>query len=415
LSIKKAVILVAGYEKKLSPLTDEMHQCLFKLGDTTVIENMLTKLGNQGIKEAILIVGHKAEIIKQKLKDKFKGLKIKYIYNREFKKTNVIYSLWLARHELNDAFLLIDGDLICEEDLLSNIIHAKQKDVIAIDFSIQPSKNHIVAKIVKNEVVSVGKNLKVKRDSLFGQSVGIEKFSSKTASLFINEMDNLIKKGKKQLYYEDALNLILNKIHLFALDVRGFNWLEIDRTEEFEKAKKLFGNTADLKKQAKVLGATEVYTIFPSDLIFDERARLKCFDCKNYNQKNTCPPKIPNLDYKNILLKYKKGLIVAVKMKFNNKNLERKRRESTNKLHKILLKLEKSAFNQDNHYTLSFIGGSCKLCSNGCSPTCKFPQASRIPVEATGVDVVETLKKLGLSLKFPAKKYFYRVGLLMVG
>ena len=37
-----------------------------------------------------------------------------------------------------------------------------------------------------------------------------------------------------------------------------------------------------------------------ADLVFEERVLLNCFYCPKYNVNRTCPPKIPNFDYKKI-------------------------------------------------------------------------------------------------------------------
>ena len=41
-----------------------------------------------------------------------------------------------------------------------------------------------------------------------------------------------------------------------------------------------------------------------SQICFEERVKLKCFQCNKYNHKWTCPPKIPKLDYETIIKKY---------------------------------------------------------------------------------------------------------------
>lgn len=174
-----------------------------------------------------------------------------------------------------------------------------------------------------------------------------------------------------------------------------------------------------LQKRAKELEATKVFPINPrEDLIFQERVRMACANnCSHYGFKLSCPPYIPDLDYKKAIKEYEEGLIVLVNKEVKDfEDFERKRTESTNTLHRILLKLEKEAFNRGYYLTTSFIGGSCKLCLE-CDETCKHPESSRIPMEATGINVIRTLEKFGIYLRFPVRKYkkFSRVGLLLVG
>lgn len=412
--IKKAVVLVAGKEEKLRPLTDEIHQCLFNLGDDTVIEDMLNKLENYGVEEVVLVVGHKADLIKHKIGIRYNDLIIHYVENINYYKTGVSHSLWLAKKHLNEPFLLIDGDIICEDELLEKIIHSSAADIIAVDKINENGKNKVIAKVSKNKIVKIGKDIVINKDADFYNSIGINKFSLKASELLFNELDKFNKDNQLNKIYEDAIDLILEQVDFIPFNVKGLNWFEIDELNEFDKAQKLFGDTHNLKQKAYDYGADKVFDILPSDLIFDERTFFQCFNCKNYGNKRTCPPFENKLDYKKLIMKYKKGLLVLVKFD-SSIDFQKARNDSTNKLHKILLRLEKDAFNQDNHYTTSFIGGSCKLCPNGCAEKCRNPQISRMPLEALGVDVVETMKKYGVVLQFPATDTIYRVGLLVVG
>jgi len=48
------------------------------------------------------------------------------------------------------------------------------------------------------------------------------------------------------------------------------------------------------------------------------------------------------------------------------------------------LKMEKLLWEKNNSTAISFIGGSCKLCKNGCgSDKCNNPYMARSPLEAT--------------------------------
>ena len=157
-----------------------------------------------------------------------------------------------------------------------------------------------------------------------------------------------------------------------------------------------------------------VRTIESSDLVFEERVLLNCFHCQRYKVNWTCPPKIPSVDYKKLILEYDNMFLVYCKINFTKDSMEVVRINSTNILHRALLNGEK--FLWDNNYPLaiSFIGGSCKLCSDGCDAHgCRQPTVARIPIEAGGINVVKSLDNVGLTITFPPKDYLYRVGLLL--
>lgn len=413
--VKKAIVLVAGYEPGLAPYSDEKHQCMFNLGAKTVLESLLEKLSRNGLEEVVLVVGHKSDIIKNKISDKYDNIEIKYIENKNYLTTGVLYSLYLAREELNEDFLLIDGDMITEEDFISDLIKDKRENLMAVDFSNTVKENIVVAKVINNKINEIGKHIKKLDDNNFARFLGISKFSKDFGIKLKQQIEELVAQNGKRRIYEEAVNNLLSEENVEIFNSRKYNWFEIDTIVEFEKAKKIYGDTENLKQKAFEFGADDAYIVLPSELIFDDRAILQCFNCKNFGVKKTCPPFIINLDYEKMFNKYKKGLFVLVKFD-SSIDFAKARVESTNTLHKILLRLEKEAFTQDNHFTTSFIGGSCKLCPQGCAEgQCRNPGLSRIPLESTGVDVVETLKKFGLELKFPATDTIYRVGLLLIG
>jgi len=158
----------------------------------------------------------------------------------------------------------------------------------------------------------------------------------------------------------------------------------------------------------------KIYPIDFQSIVFEERVHLNCFYCPKYNLKWTCPPKIPSLDYQKIINEYSNIAIVSIDMLIASHNFDDIRTESTNILHKSLLMLEKELWNDNNSLALSFIGGSCKLCKNGCgTDRCNQPGLARIPVEALGINVVESLKNIGVNVVFPIKDKLSRYGMLL--
>lgn len=157
----------------------------------------------------------------------------------------------------------------------------------------------------------------------------------------------------------------------------------------------------------------QICSIDFKNVVFEERVYLNCFYCEKYDTNWKCPPRIPALDYKKIISEYSNISIVYINMIINN-NFDYVRIESTNKLHHALLMLEKELWNSNNSLAVSFIGGSCKLCKNGCAEDkCRQPNLSRIPVEAIGINVIASLKNVGIDIVFPIKDNLSRYGMLL--
>ena len=60
-------------------------------------------------------------------------MKIEYIENPVYDKTNNIYSLWLAKDQLlNDDTILLESDVIFDEKILFDIIKSSEKNLAMV-------------------------------------------------------------------------------------------------------------------------------------------------------------------------------------------------------------------------------------------------------------------------------------------
>ena len=159
----------------------------------------------------------------------------------------------------------------------------------------------------------------------------------------------------------------------------------------------------------------EIKLMKPSDAVFEECVKMNCYYCANYNTNWRCPPNLPDIDYKKMFSEYDCELFIVFRYEIPDKETFRQlRTESSLKLHKALLSCEKWLWEHNAPTAISFGGGSCKLCKNGCGKErCNNPYISRSPLEATGCNVIKTAKKYGIDIRFPTDEYLARLGLVM--
>ena len=174
------------------------------------------------------------------------------------------------------------------------------------------------------------------------------------------------------------------------------------------------------------------------DIIFDPKVQTYCispnFKCPSYGHSWACPPVAPYLEQE--LSQYKKFYLVFSKFdlyKYVKEEKERhpKRSEDSirneffmknflrNKLEQeIHLFIDKS----QNSYKERFIlwDGFCRICfnkkDNGCTydsgNPCRYLDKKRYSMEAVGIDVTNTVKKLNQAIEWPPINYAYRFGLV---
>ena len=110
--IKKAMILAAGFGKRLNPLTLNYPKPLLKIGKNTLLSNTINFLEEAGIKEAVINVHYLGEqIINYVNKNKF-NLNIKIIEEKDEILDTGGGVLNAIHHFSEEAFLIINPDTI---------------------------------------------------------------------------------------------------------------------------------------------------------------------------------------------------------------------------------------------------------------------------------------------------------------
>ena len=68
----KAIICAAGEGKRLMPNTSNNPKCLLKVGGKTILEYMLDNLSKCGVKDVIIVLGYKKDVVINKIGNKYK-------------------------------------------------------------------------------------------------------------------------------------------------------------------------------------------------------------------------------------------------------------------------------------------------------------------------------------------------------
>lgn len=182
-------------------------------------------------------------------------------------------------------------------------------------------------------------------------------------------------------------------------------------------------------------GATAARMIPSSQVMIDERVRLKCEipRCAGYGRFLTCPPHVMSVDaFSRILSDYKWGLLVQVEAKNIDSRdrgkgrIDRAILKENAKLHhpfrrkllEIVEAVESAAFKKGMPFAAGLVGGSCTLCercvTDKVSTACRHPFRARPPMEAVGIDVVKTAQNAGLPIHLSSSKSVIWTGLILL-
>lgn len=243
----QAIILAAGMGRRLGDYTKDNTKCMVAVNGERLIDRVLKQLSCQAIDRVIIVIGYKGDNLKRHITENYKGrLKIEFVENPIYDKTNNIYSLSLVSQQMKeDDTLLIESDLIFSDKLFGMIMD-------------DPSPN--VALVAKYESWMDGTMVKIDADSNivnfvpkkafdysdvdeYYKTVNIYKFSKEfSQTKYVPFLDAYSRALGNNEYYEQVLRVItlIDSANLKALPVDGEKWYEIDDVQDLDIASCLF-------------------------------------------------------------------------------------------------------------------------------------------------------------------------------
>lgn len=266
----QAIILAAGMGKRLGEYTKNNTKCMVPVNGTPLIDRLLGQLSNLNLNRVVIVVGYEGQKLIDYLGNEFKGLPIEYVHNPVYDKTNNIYSLALAKQQLQeDDTLLIESDLIFEDSMFDLLLDnpfpnlalvAKYETWMDGTMVCIDNENNIV-----NFVTKAAFNYQ-NVDQYF-KTVNIYKFSKEFAcTKYVPFLEAYIKAVGSNEYYENVLRIIsfLNSHDLKALPITNEKWYEIDDKQDLDIAEALFAEEKDVLR--KFYGRYGGYWRFPKML-----------------------------------------------------------------------------------------------------------------------------------------------------
>jgi choline kinase len=234
----KAIILSAGIGSRLKPETQNLPKSLLRVNDKTILDIELDNLTSSGIKDIIIVSGHKHDILEQYATEKYPDLNIVFIRNRKFKTTNYIYSIWLTRELINDDIMILHGDMVFEGGLLESLLGSPSDNGALVNNIIEPPEKDFKAVIHNGLIKKIGVEF-------FGDNAffcaPIYKFSRAGFARWLLEIDSFVTDGRVTCYAEDAFNNIADEVGLEPVYYGDEFCMEIDTHQDLGIARKYYG------------------------------------------------------------------------------------------------------------------------------------------------------------------------------
>ena len=243
----QAIILAAGMGRRLGELTQNNTKCMVEVNGVRLIDRTIAQLSKFNIKRLVIVIGYEGRKLIDYIGHRYDDiLKIEYVNNPIYDKTNNIYSLALAKQELcEDDTILLESDLIYEDRVLKLLVeHPDPNLALVAKYETWMDGTMVRIDEDRNIVNFVPKEAFRYEDiNVYYKTVNIYKFSRDFSKKeYVPFLDAYSKVMGNNEYYEQVLRVLtmLHTTSLKALPIENEKWYEIDDVQDLDIASTLF-------------------------------------------------------------------------------------------------------------------------------------------------------------------------------
>jgi len=223
--IRSAVILAAGMGIRLEERGKLAPKCCICLGEKSILEESISRLMAEGIERIVIVTGHLKEQL-EPLKDLYPQT-VQLVHNPHFADSGSMYSLYCARHLVDEAFLLLESDLVYERQALTTCLENPAADVVLLaGFSNSSDECYVETRngnlfVISKDRASLGLEVT-------GELVGICKISRRLFAMMLETAEERFPATRHLSYETDCLVSAAQRVPISCPVVENLVWCEID-------------------------------------------------------------------------------------------------------------------------------------------------------------------------------------------
>ncbi len=246
----KALILSAGQGRRLLPMTAQYPKCMLPVLGRPLIEWQIDQLAIAGIDRVTVVVGYRADKVKDALSERYGPHRINFIHNAEFDKSDNLVSCWVAREEMGEDFILLNGDTLFESSVIRLVLNKPVRPVtVVIDKKPSYDADDMKVTLKGERLVDVGKSLEAEK--VDAESVGIILFRGEGPKLFRAALKDAVRdpsaRGK---WYLSVIREMCRTMPVWTCSLSGLHWCEVDYPADLVRAEVVVSACASGSREA---------------------------------------------------------------------------------------------------------------------------------------------------------------------
>jgi len=237
------MVLAAGAGRRLRPYTDTLPKALVPVdGETTILDIALRNLADVDLRDVVVVVGYQAQAVQER-KEAFErryGVDLTLVHNDRAEEWNNAYSFWLAREQIADGVLMVNGDTVHPVSVEETLLSSRGPGVLlALDATKPLAEEEMKVSLAADGTVQrITKRMDPAQ--AYGEYIGATLVEASAAAPLADALEATWRRDP-DLYYEDGYQEMVDrgqKVHVAAIEPDAA-WVEVDDHRDLEIARKI--------------------------------------------------------------------------------------------------------------------------------------------------------------------------------
>ena len=230
----KAIILSAGRGTRLGRLTADQPKCLLPVrGAASLLEVQLDVLAACGVNDVRVVTGFAAERVDALLRTRRTTFqKVSTLYNPFFDCSDNLVSCFMARGEMNEPFLLINGDTVFEIRALERLLASPEALLtLAVSEKASYDGDDMKVSLDGTRLRAVGKHLPL--GSVDAESIGLMLVREGGPARFRQALALAMREpSARKAWYLSVVDALARTDRVETAAITGLRWWEVDCPED---------------------------------------------------------------------------------------------------------------------------------------------------------------------------------------
>jgi choline kinase len=235
----KAIILSAGRGSRLLPCTTDIPKCLVPVdGDRPLLDVQLSTLAACGVDEVVIMVGFEARRVEEHLsRNPVAGINVRTLYNPFYNVADNLITCWLARDEMNEPFILLNGDTLFEPMVLETLLATAIAPLtLAVKEEAKYDADDMKVCLQGHMLTAVGKDLDV--DTVDAESIGLMMFRGDGPKRFQVALAHAVRcPFAFSAWYLSVVDTFAQYTRVETVSVSGFWTAEVDSLQDLAQVR----------------------------------------------------------------------------------------------------------------------------------------------------------------------------------